>query len=375
MSTVQLMNQWIGSFIQILLNVSKDYLMPFMILLFFGAIFARLAAYFLVRAQDRFTAEFEKRVNRHRDGDFPETRGLSFSDCTQYLLRRTSDEIYTLAAQKRSRKGDTVLTIGNRLFMVQDAADRLSRTVAENVQFGFSGHPPSFEIVASHAFTSNHFFNKLFGIVPMALINRLLTILPGLFVVGGIFGTFVGIMIGLPMLKSIDPTNIATSSKILGDFLIYMAYSIGSSVLGVFLSVCMTVVNNWTAWDDILVGNVERLRDCLTFLWSERENAGAVPTGAAGTIPAVQAPEARQPAAVSEEAQLEPEPEAPPEPKPAPRSAQGFRPAPSYPRPVPSPSSAPSHHDPWDVGSPERPPLIEVREIRAVDKPGKKGAA
>src|SRR5262249_22896619 len=145
-----------------------------------------------------------------------------------------------------------------------------------NLQFCTKGSQPNFEIVATQAFGSNLYFNKVMGVLPVDLIDETLTILPGLLVVLGIFGTFVGIMQGLPMLKNIDVTNSASTSQVLNGFLGSMAYSVGTSVFGVFLSVILTVVNTWTAWGDLCVGLVDRYKNALVFLWMEREASGAV---------------------------------------------------------------------------------------------------
>jgi hypothetical protein len=270
------MNSLINSFISHLLDWSAIYLMPVMMLTFFGALVARMVVYVLLKSENRFTLEFEKRVYQHRDGNFAETRGLEYHRCVEYLLSKTCNETYVLPATKRARKGDAVLTLSNRIFMIQDGAYRLSKATIENLQFCTKGSTPDFEIVAAQAFARNLYFNKLFGLIPVDLIDETLTILPGIMVVLGIFGTFVGIMQGLPMLKGIDPTNTATTGKVLNDFLGSMAYSIGTSVFGVFLSVILTAVNTWTSWRDLCVGLVERYRNALHFLWMEREASGAL---------------------------------------------------------------------------------------------------
>lgn len=274
--TTEMMNMWINDFLSHLLAWSAAWLMPLMVFVFFGALLARLVVYILIKSENRFTLEFEKRVYLHRDRKYPETQKLEFHQCVELLLSKACNETYVLPATKRSRKGDAALSLANRMFMIQDGAYRLSKSTVENLQFCTKGSTPNFDIVVTQAFTSNLYFNKIFGIIPVDLVDETLAILPGLLVVAGIFGTFVGIMQGLPVLRNIDVTNTAATSKILNEFLTSMAYSVGTSVVGVFLSVILTMVNTWTAWDNLCSGLVERFRNSLMFLWMEREASGAL---------------------------------------------------------------------------------------------------
>ena len=55
---------------------------------------------------------------------------------------------------------------------------------------------------------------------PNENISRLIDILPGLFVVLGIFGTFIGISMALPKIAQMDFNNLEGSGAILTEFVL-----------------------------------------------------------------------------------------------------------------------------------------------------------
>ena len=56
-------------------------------------------------------------------------------------------------------------------------------------------------------FENNPCFRKVFGYIPISVSNDFLAVLPGLFIVGGIFGTFLGIMKALPELGGMEVSD------------------------------------------------------------------------------------------------------------------------------------------------------------------------
>lgn len=105
----------------------------------------------------------------------------------------------------------------------------------------------------------------------MRTAQNLLTILPGLFIIGGIFGTFLGITAGIPALKQMDPTNAAVAKSTMGFFLDNMAFSLNTSVLGIFFSVCLTVVNSVFSTKQLEKESVHKLEHGLELLWQETQ--------------------------------------------------------------------------------------------------------
>jgi hypothetical protein len=62
-------------------------------------------------------------------------------------------------------------------------------------------------------------------------------LLPGLFVIGGILGTFFGIVNGLPKLAEMKLDDITTTKNIMDNFLTEISGAMISSITGIIFSV------------------------------------------------------------------------------------------------------------------------------------------
>ena len=81
------------------------------------------------------------------------------------------------------------------------------------------------------------------GVIPADTLTRFLNILPGLFIVGGIFGTFIGITSALPKIAAIDLSELDKATPILTAFVSDVAYSMNTSIAGICYSVILTLLN------------------------------------------------------------------------------------------------------------------------------------
>ncbi|MBX9768927.1 MAG: hypothetical protein K2X47_16760, partial [Bdellovibrionales bacterium] len=97
-------------------------------------------------------------------------------------------------------------------------------------------------------------------------------ILPGLFVIGGIFGTFIGIRQGLPMLGEMDLSNIEQTKTTMDQFLIHIAFSMGASLVGILLSIITQIMNTIFSPDGLFEGIIERFEANLHLLWNHSSN-------------------------------------------------------------------------------------------------------
>lgn len=68
-----------------------------------------------------------------------------------------------------------------------------------------------------------------------------------------------------------DPTNAEVAKSTMGFFLDNMAFSLNTSVLGIFFSVCLTIVNNVFSTKQLEKECVHKLLHGLELLWQETE--------------------------------------------------------------------------------------------------------
>jgi hypothetical protein len=85
-------------------------------------------------------------------------------------------------------------------------------------------------------------WRSILGFLPVDALNRGLDVLPNLFVVGGILGTFIGITTALPLIATIDITKLSEAGPILNKFVAGVAFSMDTSIAGIVFSVIMTLV-------------------------------------------------------------------------------------------------------------------------------------
>jgi len=106
-----------------------------------------------------------------------------------------------------------------------------------------SPHPPNFSELTRRVLDQDKQWNFLLGTIPMSTLSRMLDVLPGLFVIGGIFGTFIGITSALPIIGQIDLAELDTAGEKLTSFVTFVAYSMNTSIAGIVCSVIMMILN------------------------------------------------------------------------------------------------------------------------------------
>lgn len=255
-----------------LIVLAKAMIIPIMLSMFVAAWTLRALIYFTVSREDAFAKEFEKRVNRFLSHDDPKL-SHSFFVVTKRLLEKTFYEMFETRAYMKRRKLDHVMEPSDRVFLIKQGMAILVRDCLKELKFiKFDGsRPPLVEIVKS-IFANNPCFTRVFGIIPVSSFNDFLNIVPGLFIVGGIFGTFLGIMQALPELGAMDIRDPESTKLVMDTFLAKIAFSMSTSTVGIFLSVLTTVYNNFLSPERAFTKIVERFERNLYRVWSRCDN-------------------------------------------------------------------------------------------------------
>lgn len=103
--------------------------------------------------------------------------------------------------------------------------------------------PPNFDELSNRVLNKDPFWTRILGVVPIDTLQRILSIMPGLFIIGGIFGTFIGITAALPMIATIDLGDLDAAGPILNAFVANIAFSMKTSIAGIIYSVILTLLN------------------------------------------------------------------------------------------------------------------------------------
>lgn len=249
-------------------------LLPLMALGFIGGIAFRYLIYYTVKRHDWFAKEFEKRVSAFIDQEDPSKPGdHSFYVLTKKLLEKTYYESFEVRDRLRRRKNDKVMATSDRVFLIKQGSAWLVKDILKQVKFiKWNEQSPKLLNITKTTFQQNPCFNRVFGLFSIQRIHDVVQILPSLFVIGGIFGTFLGIVKGLPTLGHMDLSNMELSKQIMDQFLYEISFAMNSSIIGIFFSVVMTFVNTFWSPDRIFVEMVDRFEASLDLLWYRSTN-------------------------------------------------------------------------------------------------------
>jgi hypothetical protein len=130
-----------------------------------------------------------------------------------------------------------------------------------------SKFPPNFNELSDRILEKDDSWNKLLGFFPIGPISRLIDILPGLFVVFGIFGTFIGISMALPKIAAMDFNNLEASGEILTSFVLSVTYAMKTSIAGILFSVVMTLLNTIAPVKGIRNRTYKKISNCFENIW------------------------------------------------------------------------------------------------------------
>ncbi|MCP4433647.1 MAG: hypothetical protein GY806_21925 [Gammaproteobacteria bacterium] len=166
------------------------------------------------------------------------------------------------------------MTIGDRVFLIQDGIIRLIDDFLKHARYlrKEAAQQPNFIEISNNVFSANPVFNRVFGLFSMSRSNEILNILPGIFIVAGIFGTFLGIMKALPELTGMDITNAEASKAVIDSFLIKISFALSTSILGIVLSILMSFLNTLLSPESTYMEIVDSFKSATEILWNKSEH-------------------------------------------------------------------------------------------------------
>jgi hypothetical protein len=274
------MESIVHSALDVLVEVGKAVHFPLMFGTFVVGVFLRVLIHHTVKRHAWFGREFEQRVSQFLSREMDhQTQNVSFYVVTKRLLEKTFYEVFERRERSRKAQPDRMMLLSDRLFLIKMGCAWLVHDIIKQVRFlRYGSQPPKLLNITKHTFSKNPAFNRIFGVIPAVGTNDLLNILPGLFVIGGIFGTFLGVMKGLPELGGMDLNDPEKTKLIMDRFLVDISLSMGASVTGIFLSVLMTLVNTAFNPERLFVDIVDRFEVQLDLLWNY-SHSNDVPSG------------------------------------------------------------------------------------------------
>ncbi|WP_374035204.1 hypothetical protein ACES2I_05290 [Bdellovibrio bacteriovorus] len=241
---------------------------------FLVGLFFRAIIYYTVRRHESFAREFEKRVNRFIEAEVPgKVDNVSFYVLTKKLLERTYYEVFEIRDRMKRRKPDNVMSVSDRVFLVRQGCAWLVKDILKQVKFlRWTDDNPKLLNITKATLQHNPCFNKVFGVIPMVGMNDLISILPGLFVVAGILGTFIGIAGGLQELGTMNLQDLENTKNIMDRFLHEISFAMKTSIAGIIFSLMAHVANVILSPERAYVSMIDRFESSLDLLWYRSDN-------------------------------------------------------------------------------------------------------
>ena len=256
---------------QLIIRNFINYLPYAMAAVFAVAVVMRWAIYYTVRRHEWFAKEFENRVHKYLDSEAAKsTKNVSFYGLTKKLLEKTFYE--TFAARDRANK-DGIMGMNDRVFLVKQGCAWMVKDILKQLKYlKWSKETPKLQTITKSTLQHNPCFNKVFGIFPMGAVNDLVSILPGLFIVAGILGTFLGIKGGLVQLGALDINDVENSKNIMDGFLHEIGFAMASSIVGIAFSLSLHLVNTSMSPERVYHSLVDRFESAMDLVWYRSEN-------------------------------------------------------------------------------------------------------
>ncbi len=254
--------------LDIIFKLMSASLLGVMFMVFVVGVIARALIYFTVRRHEWFTGEFIKRIRSHLDNRKDNTPSTSFYVNTKKLLEKTYYESFKVRSVMKRRRPDLLLDPMDRWFLVKQGSAWLIHEILRNIRFLKPGNQPKMHEMTKAMFQANPAYNRIFGIIPVGTLTELTNLLPGMFVIAGILGTFLGIRSALPSLGMIDLENADATKEAIARFLTAITLKMDASIFGVLYSVVFSVINSWLAPERVFVSTVDLFESGLDAIWN-----------------------------------------------------------------------------------------------------------
>jgi hypothetical protein len=241
---------------------------------FVAGLILRAVIYYTVRRHEWFSREFEKRVNRFMEAEVPgKVQGVSFFVLSKRMLERTYYEVFEIRDRMKRRKPDAMMTWSDRIFLVKQGCAWLVKDILKQVKFlKWTEDTPKLLNITKATFQHNPCFNRVFGVFPMSGLNDIISILPGLFVVAGILGTFIGISSGLNDLGGMNLQDLENTKNIMDKFLHEISFAMKSSIVGIVFSLLSHIFNTMMSPERAYVSMIDRFESAMDLLWYRSDN-------------------------------------------------------------------------------------------------------
>jgi hypothetical protein len=233
-----------------ILNYASEYLLIVMGTVLSVALVVRFIAFRCSRNDSSYYSSFTGEVQNKIYKDSEENLiVVHIDEYISNLMKHTKDQLPERKLRGFNRKKEVTTQnrfSGSTASNVRDyigGSNSLVHGILSEMTIFKGHHPPDFAEVTKRVMDRDLNWVKLYGLLSIDKISRMIDALPGIFIITGIFGTFLGISNALPQIANIDFQNVAGSSDVLGAFVLEITFAMKTSIAGILCSLCITLIN------------------------------------------------------------------------------------------------------------------------------------
>lgn len=250
-------------------------LIPLMVSMLILCLIFRFLVYKSGKIDSRYFTNFSRLIEKKLETHLKAENTIDIEKWMNQLLSSVVAELpdRTLRSDKKEKKPENS---DENSFRYQDketfedfveGRKSIIHSVRQQMDAFSSSHPPHFPDLTRKILQQDRRWTSLFGIFSIDKLSRIMDILPGLFIVCGIFGTFLGITAALPIISKIDLSNIDQAAPLLNSFVASVAFSMNTSLVGIICSVTMTVLNALFPITEVRSKVSKTLEFCFQLVW------------------------------------------------------------------------------------------------------------
>ncbi|MCW8956444.1 MAG: hypothetical protein OQL09_06145 [Gammaproteobacteria bacterium] len=252
-----------------LLILSSSYLIEVMLMVLLVALGLRFLAHRSSKSDQlyysTFIREIEKRVERD---DIAKVQVANIEEYVEGLLDDVSTNLPSRGV--RVKNNNDAESSARKKVSVREYAggsQSIIHSLKSETNAFKTKQKPNFEQLSHRVMSKDEHWVKLHGMFQLDSVIRMIDVLPGIFIVIGIFGTFVGITNALPSIATIDFNNISNSSSVLSVFVKDVSFAMHTSIAGIAFSLLISLLNTLFPISSMRDSISRGVEDCLEYLW------------------------------------------------------------------------------------------------------------
>jgi hypothetical protein len=261
--------------LELVLSFFSNYLIEFMGgMLVLGLIF-RYASYRASKNDNAYYSSFTRELELNVEKDKEENKNVGhvdmyIADILGRVAKKLPERSVRFGSASKQPANNQAENEGKKVLSLRDYVSGKQGLVT-NIQAESSVFhhqtPPNFTELTHRIMSQDPHWTKVLKHFPIDGVSRMIDILPGLFIVFGVFGTFIGISMALPEIAKIDFNDLDKSADTLMAFVLNVTYAMKTSIAGIFFSLVLTFLNTIYPIKENRYRVFKKVETSLQMLW------------------------------------------------------------------------------------------------------------